>query len=514
MSDELPRILVPAHSVWKSAFHPRQHIQVIFKFLGQMSDNLILPDSGRAATLPGRFQVKLAVIGCGYVGLVTGSCLAEAGHDVLATDNDAFRIATLQDGKIPIYEMHLDSVVETVMREGRLRFTADCAEAVRAADVIFICVGTPPTDSGDADLSAIDNVARLIARESSTPKLVIEKSTVPAQTGEQLKRALQVYARNADARFHVASNPEFLREGTAVEDFFHPDRIVVGVEDKESEQQLRELYAPILEGRFRCPVHQPNCPPAATPDFVVTTIASAELIKHASNSFLGLKISYANVLADLCERLGGNVDEVTRAVGLDPRIGGQFLKAGLGFGGFCLPKDIQAFIKLADRAGIDFGLLKEAERINKQRIDRLLEKIKKALWVMKEKQIGVLGIAFKPNTDDIRLAPAIEVIRRLLAEGCVVRATDPEAMERARAVFPNLNLLVDPYEVARGADALLVLTEWEQFRRLDWKRIRNEMARPLVIDGRNMLRTADMEALGFEYMSFGRAEVAPVPAKF
>jgi UDPglucose 6-dehydrogenase len=458
--------------------------------------------------------VKVAVIGCGYVGLVTGSCLAEAGHDVLATDNDAFRIATLQDGKIPIYELHLDSVMETVVREGRLRFTADCAEAVRAADVIFICVGTPPTDSGDADLSAIDNVARLIARESSTPKLVIEKSTVPAQTGEQLKRALQVYARNTDARFHVASNPEFLREGTAVEDFFHPDRIVVGVEEKASEQQLRELYAPILEGRFRCPVHQPNCPPAATPEFVVTTIASAELIKHASNSYLGLKISYANVLADLCERLGGNVDEVTRAVGLDPRIGGQFLKAGLGFGGFCLPKDIQAFIKLADRAGIDFGLLKEAERVNKQRIDRLLEKIKKALWVMKEKQIGVLGIAFKPNTDDIRLAPAIEVIRRLLAEGCVVRATDPEAMARARAVFPDLNLLVDPYEVARGADALLILTEWEQFRRLDWKRIRNEMARPLVIDGRNMLRTGDMEALGFEYMSFGRAEVAPVPTKF
>jgi UDPglucose 6-dehydrogenase len=458
--------------------------------------------------------VKIAVIGCGYVGLVTGGCLAEAGHDILATDNDAIRIATLQDGKIPIYEMHLDSVVETVVREGRLRFTADCAEAVRAADVIFICVGTPPTDSGDADLSAIENVARLIARESSTPKLVVEKSTVPAQTGEQLKRALQVYARSSEAKFHVASNPEFLREGTAVEDFFHPDRIVIGVEDKESEQQLRELYAPILEGRFRCPVHQPNCPPAATPEFVVTTIASAELIKHASNSFLGLKISYANVLADLCERLGGNVDEVTRAVGLDPRIGGQFLKAGLGFGGFCLPKDIQAFIKLADRAGIEFGLLKEAERVNKQRIDRLLEKLKKALWVMKEKQIGVLGIAFKPNTDDIRLAPAMEVIRRLLAEGCVVRATDPEAMTRARAVFPDLSLLADPYEVARGADALLILTEWEQFRRLDWKRIRSEMARPLVIDGRNMLRTADMEALGFEYMCFGRPEVAPVPVKF
>jgi len=456
--------------------------------------------------------VKLAVIGCGYVGLVSGSCLAEAGHDVVATDNDASRIATLQAGKIPIYEPNLDKVLDAVVREGRLRFTADCAEAVRAADIIFICVGTPPTESGEADLSAIDNVARLIAKESRSPKLVIEKSTVPAQTGEQLKRALQVYARDAGARFRVASNPEFLREGTAVEDFFHPDRIVIGVEDNESEQQLREVYRPILENKFRCPVHQPDCPPVATPDFVVTTIASAELIKHASNSFLALKISYANVLADLCERLGGNVDEVTRAVGLDPRIGGQFLKAGLGFGGFCLPKDVQAFIKLADRAGIDFGLLKETERVNKQRVDQLLDKVKKALWVMKEKQIAVLGIAFKPNTDDIRLAPAIEVIRRLLAEGAIVRATDPEAMARARVAIPGVHYSADPYEIARGADALLLLTEWDQYRRLDWKQIRVEMARPLVIDARNMLRPAEMKALGFEYVSFGRPDQVAVTA--
>ncbi|HEV2520758.1 MAG TPA: UDP-glucose/GDP-mannose dehydrogenase family protein [Candidatus Acidoferrales bacterium] len=456
--------------------------------------------------------MKLAVIGCGYVGLVSGACLAEAGHDVVATDNDRVRIATLQAGKIPIYEPNLDKVLGSVVQEGRLRFTAEGAEAVRDADVIFICVGTPPTETGEADLSAIDNVARMIAKESRGPKLVIEKSTVPAQTGGELKRALRVYTTNPGASFRVASNPEFLREGTAVEDFFHPDRIVIGVEEKESEQQLREVYQPILEGRFRCPVHLPNCPPAATPDFVVTTIASAELIKHASNSFLGLKISYANVLADLCERLGGNVEEVTRAVGLDPRIGGQFLKAGLGFGGYCLPKDIQAFIKLADSAGIDFGLLREAERVNKRRVDQLVEKVKKALWVMKGKQIGVLGIAFKPNTDDIRLAPAIEVIKRLLAEGAEVRATDPEAMERARGVFPNLNYSADPYEVAHGADALLVLTEWEQFRRLDWKRVRKEMARPLVVDGRNMLRPAEMKELGFEYISVGRPDTVGVLA--
>ena len=456
--------------------------------------------------------MRLAVIGCGYVGLVSGACLAEAGHSVVATDNDLGRIATLQAGRIPIYEPNLDKVLDGAVREGRLRFTGDGADAVREADGIFISVGTPPTETGEADLSAIDNVARMIAKESSGPKLVIEKSTVPAQTGEQLKRALTVYASSSGAKFRVASNPEFLREGTAVEDFFHPDRIVIGVEDKESELQLREVYRPILEGRFRCPVHVPNCPPGARPEFVVTTIASAELIKHASNSFLAVKISYANVLADLCERLGGNVEEVTRAVGLDPRIGGQFLKAGLGFGGFCLPKDIQAFIRLADQSGVDFGLLREAERVNKRRVDQLVEKVKKALWVTKGKHIGVLGIAFKPNTDDIRFAPAIDVIKRLLAEGAEVRATDPEAMEKARAILPNVGFDADPYEVARGADALLVLTEWEQFRRLDWKRIRQEMARPLVVDGRNMLRPVEMRELGFEYMSFGRPDNVAVIA--
>jgi UDPglucose 6-dehydrogenase len=455
--------------------------------------------------------VKLSVIGCGYVGLVTGSCLAAAGHEVVATDNDVARIAALQAGKIPIYEPDLDKLLEGAVRAGRLRFTSDCAESVRAGDAVFICVGTPPLESGEADLSAIDNVARLIATESKTPKLIIEKSTVPAQTGQQLQRALAVYSRRSGLTFRVASNPEFLREGTAVVDFFHPDRIVVGVEEKETEQQLREIYEPILEGRFQCPVHQGKCPPAAKPEFLVTTIPSAELIKHASNSFLGLKISYANVLADLCERLGGNVDEVTRAMGLDPRIGGKFLNAGLGFGGFCLPKDIQAFISLAERVGVDFGMLKEAEHVNKQRIDVLLEKVKKALWVIRDKQIGVLGLAFKANTDDIRFAPAIEVVRRLLAEGATVRAYDPEAMERTRSILPNLRFGQDAHEVARGADALLLLTEWEQFRRLDWKRVYGEMARPLVMDARNMLRPSEMESLGFEYVSFGRPQLAVMP---
>lgn len=454
--------------------------------------------------------MRLAVIGCGYVGLVTGSCLAEAGHEVIATDNDVARIATLNSGRLPIYEPGLDGIVSNACAANRLRFTADCSEAIRFAEAIFICVGTPPLESGEADLSAIDNVARQIAAAASSPKLVIEKSTVPAQTGEQLRRVLAVYGRNGGL-FRVASNPEFLREGTAVGDFFHPERIVVGVDQPEAEGQLREIYAPILESRFRCPVHSPACPPAAVPAFLVTTIASAELIKHASNSFLGLKISYANVVADLCERLGGNVEEVTRAMGLDPRIGPQFLNAGLGFGGFCLPKDIQAFLHLAERHGVDFGLLREAEKVNTRRIDQFMEKIRRALWVVKDKQVGVLGLAFKPNTDDIRFAPAIEVVRRLLVLGALVRASDPVAVERARTVLPSVTFVTDPYNAARGADALLLLTEWQEYKELDWKRIYSEMARPLVIDGRNMLSPAQMASLGFEYHSFGRPELH-VPA--
>jgi UDPglucose 6-dehydrogenase len=368
-------------------------------------------------------------------------------------------------------------------------------------------VGTPPLDSGEADLSAIDNVARVIASEAQSPKLVIEKSTVPASTGEQLQRTLAAYGRDSGVSFRVASNPEFLREGTAVSDFLHPDRIVVGVNDAESEQQLREIYQPLLSGAFHCPIHSAGCPPAAAPVFLVTTLTSAELIKHASNSFLGLKISYANVIADLCEKLGGNVEEVTRAMGLDPRIGPQFLNAGLGFGGFCLPKDIQAFVRLAHRHGVEFSLLKETEQINKRRIDKFLEKVRHALWVVKDKKIGVLGLAFKPNTDDIRFAPAIEVVRRLVAEGASVRATDPVAIERASGVLSGASLLKDPYEVAKGADALLLLTEWSDYRDLDWSRVYSLMARPLVLDARNALAPEKMKAHGFEYHSFGRPDL-------
>ena len=448
--------------------------------------------------------MRLSVIGCGYVGLVTGACLAEAGHEVVCTDIDRDRIAKLQAGGVPIYEEHLEQILTSARKTGHISYTADAAEAIRAGEAIFICVGTPPKESGEADLSAIDYVARQIAAEARTPKLVIEKSTVPARTGLELSRALSAYSRNSNVKFRVASNPEFLREGTAVGDFFHPDRIVVGVEDPSSAEELRQIYRPILEKKFHCPVHNGTCPPGQQAEFLVTTISSAELIKHASNSFLALKISYANVVADLCEKIGANVEEVTHAMGLDPRIGGQFLKAGLGYGGFCFPKDVQAFIYLAAKVGVDFDILKAAERVNKQRIEHFFEKVHKALWVVKGKRIAVLGLAFKANTDDIRFAPALEVVKNLIGEGAIVHVTDPEAMPRTKAVFPQLHYHEDPYDALRDADAALICTEWNPFRKLDWQRAGSSMARKLVIDGRNLYAPQDMKKLGFEYYSFGR----------
>ena len=450
--------------------------------------------------------MKIAIIGTGYVGLVTGGCLAEIGHEVVCTDSDASKLQTLESGRLPIYEPGLENVIARVRKEGRLRFCANLADAVTAGDAIFICVGTPPLPNGDSDLSAIDHVARLIATEARSPKLVVEKSTVPAQTGQKLKQALGVYGRNSGVAFKVASNPEFLREGTAVGDFLHPERIVIGVDDAQAEQQLKEIYRPVLDRKFKCPVHATGCPRVVPPAWVVTTINSAELIKHASNSFLALKISYANMVADLAEKLGADIGEVVHAVGLDPRIGPGFLNAGLGFGGFCLPKDLQAFVFLAEKSGVDFAMLREVEKINKHRIDRFFEKIRSALWVVKGKQIAVLGLAFKPNTDDIRFAPAIDLIQQLVSEGARVRAYDPEAMEKARTVLPGIEYAKSAYEAAKDSEALLIATEWEEFRNLDWERVRHSMVRPLVLDGRNLLSPKDMKALGFEYKSFGRPD--------
>jgi UDPglucose 6-dehydrogenase len=450
--------------------------------------------------------LKISVIGTGYVGLVTGACLAEIGHEVMCTDNDASKIQMLEAGGMPIYEPGLEKVIPKARKENRLKFCTNPADAVAFGEAFFICVGTPPLPNGDADLSAIDHVARLIATEAKSPKLVVEKSTVPAQTGQELKRALSVYSRKSNVTFRVASNPEFLREGTAVGDFLHPDRIVVGVDDEKAEQQLKEIYRPVLEQKFKCPVHSPACPAGPAPAWLVTTINSAELIKHASNSFLALKISYANMVSDLAEKLGADIGEVVRAMGMDPRIGPSFLSAGLGFGGFCLPKDLQAFVHLAERSGVDFTMLREVEKINKHRIDQFYLKLRSALWVVRGKQLAVLGLAFKPNTDDVRFAPAIDLVNYLLAEGALIRAYDPEAMEKARAILPQIEYAKSPYEAAKDAEALLIATEWDEFRKLDWDKIRDVMTRPLIVDGRNLLSPKEMKDRGFEYRSFGRPD--------
>jgi UDPglucose 6-dehydrogenase len=448
--------------------------------------------------------MRISVIGCGYVGLVTGACLAEAGHEVVCTDINSARIAQLNAGEVPIYEEHLGEILESAHKAKKISYTANIGDAIRASDAIFICVGTPPKESGEADLSAIDSVARQIAAEAQSSKLVVEKSTVPARTGLELSRALAAYTKDSKLKFRVASNPEFLREGTAVGDFFHPDRVVVGVDDPAAAEELREIYRPILERKFHCPIHKGACPAEPKGEFIVTSINSAELIKHASNSFLALKISYANMIADLCEKIGADVEEVTHAMGLDPRIGTQFLKAGLGFGGFCFPKDVQAFIHLSASVGVDFEILKATERVNKQRIERFLEKIHKALWVVKGKRIAVLGLAFKANTDDIRFAPALDVLKKLLDEGAEVHATDPEGINGTRALFPEVTYHQDAYETLQNADAALVCTEWDVFKKIDWTRAGATMARKLVIDGRNLYSPKHMKELGFEYHSFGR----------
>ena len=440
---------------------------------------------------------------------MTAACFAAAGHHVVCTDIDAGRIAMLTAGGVPIFEPHLGAVLRSARKARRISFTTNPAEAIRAGEAIFVCLGTPPKQNGVADLSALDRIARQIVEEARTPKLVIEKSTVPA--GLALRRALSAHSRGRPNHFRVGSNPDFTRAGTAVSDFFHPDRIVVGVEEQSAAADLRAIYSPILERRFICPVHAGNCPSAREVEFVVDDIKDAELIKHASNAFLALKISYANVLADVCEKIGADVEKVTHAMGLDPRIGAQFLKAGLGFGGFCFPNDVQAFIQLSASVGIDFAMLRAAERVNQERIDRCIDKLRKALWVLKDKRVAVLGLAFKADTDDVRFAPALEVIRHLLEEGAEVRASDPEGIARTKAKFPQVSYHTDPYDALRGADAAVICTDWDIFKTLDWKRAGKRMARKLVIDGRNLNSHQMMQALDFEYYSFGRGTSATRP---
>ena len=445
--------------------------------------------------------MKITVIGTGHVGLVVGLSFAEVGHDVVCLDNDPRKIDALHQGRTPFYEPHLDDLLARALSRGRVRFFADLDPHVNDAEVIFLCLGTPPLPDGEADLSSVEAVTRRLASLSTSYKLIVEKSTVPVLTGDRIHRTLEIYGK---APFDVASNPEFLSEGTAVHDFLHPQRTVVGVESPRAEALLREIYEPILRQSFECPIHDPCRWHGHETALVVTNRNSAEVIKHASNSFLATKISFVNALSCLCERVGADVEQVTQGMGLDTRIGSAFLHAGVGFGGFCFPKDLQAFIHIAEKNGYDFRLLREVERINQDQMDMFFQKIKHEVWVLRGKKIAAWGLAFKPGTDDVRFAPALTVIEKLLAEGAKVVAYDPKAMDEARREMPALQYAPSAEAAVEGADALAIFTEWPEFRAVDLDRVRDSMARPLILDGRNMFDPAEMRHRGFEYLSVGR----------
>ncbi len=429
--------------------------------------------------------MKLTIIGTGYVGLVTGACFAEVGHQVICVDNNQDKVKLLQAGGIPIYEPGLEELVKRNVTAGRLRFTASTKEGVENSDVIFIAVPTPPQPDGSVDLSFIEGVAREIAASMTSYKIVVDKSTVPVKTGDKVAETIKRYCK-AKVDFDVVSNPEFLREGFAVDDLMKPDRVVIGVRSQRPVAAMREVYTP-----FNAPI-------------IVTDINSAELIKHAANSFLALKISYINAISVICEASGANVLEVANGIGLDARIGRRFLDAGLGFGGSCFPKDLSAFIKISEQLGYDFALLKEVQRINAGQMERFIKKITDTLWVLKDKKIGVLGLAFKQNTDDVRLSPAIDLCQRLLKEGAILRVHDPKAMDKAKDVLKNVTYVDDMNAVAEGCDALVIATEWPVFKKLDLDRARKSLTHPILFDGRNLFDPAEMETMGFIYKSVGR----------
>ena len=429
--------------------------------------------------------MKLSIVGTGYVGLVTGTCFAEVGHEVVCVDNDEAKVKLLSAGGIPIYEPGLEELVRKNVAEGRLSFSNSTPEGVEKSDVIFIAVPTPPQPDGSVDLSFIERVAREIAGALTSYKIVVDKSTVPVNTGDKVAETIKRYSKG-QVDFDVVSNPEFLREGFAVEDLMKPDRIVVGVRSERPVAALKEIYEP-----FDAPI-------------IITDINSAELIKHASNSFLALKISYINAVSAICESSGANVIEVAHGMGMDERIGRRFLDAGIGFGGSCFPKDLSAFVKIAEQVGYDFRLLKEVQRINTDQMDRFVKKITDTLWVLKDKTIGVLGLAFKQNTDDVRSSPAIELCRRLQKGGAALRVHDPKAMEKAKPLLENVVFVPDMNTVAAGCDALVIATEWDQFKKLDLEKARDALSHPIMFDGRNLFDAQEMERLGWVYKSIGR----------
>lgn len=432
--------------------------------------------------------MHISIVGTGYVGLVTGTCFAEFGNDVICVDIDEAKIRDLQQGILPIYEPGLDVMVAKNVKEGRLTFTTSIREAVERSLVIFIAVGTPPKDDGSADLSYVESVAKDIARYMNGYKVVVNKSTVPVGAGKWIREVIQKHQTEPN-RFSVVSNPEFLREGSAIEDFMRPDRVVIGSEDSEAIAIMKDLYSPLY--LIETPI-------------VVTNLESAELIKYAANAFLATKVSFINEIALICERVGADVHHVALGMGLDNRIGKKFLHPGPGYGGSCFPKDTKALLQIAEEHDYNFEIVRATVRVNQRQREIMVQKIQRALGDLKGKTLGVLGLAFKPNTDDMRDAPSVDIIRALLAGGAQVKAFDPVAMKRAQEVLPEVTYCRDTYEVATDSDALIFITEWNQFRSLDLNKIKKAMRQPLIIDLRNIYEPQKMRQQGFTYVCVGR----------
>jgi UDPglucose 6-dehydrogenase len=436
--------------------------------------------------------MDISIIGSGYVGLVTGACFADVGHNVIGVDNDPRKVEALQAGRIPIYEPGLEEVVHRNVSAHRLRFTGSIKEGVDNSQIVFIAVPTPQLPDGSVDLSFIEKVAREIAGVLTSYRVIVDKSTVPVKTGEKVRDTIKRYNQHG-AEFDVVSNPEFLREGCAVADLMSPDRIVIGAQSEHAIDLMKKVYEP-----FMAPI-------------LVTDINSAELIKHAANSFLALKISYINAVSAICEASGADIEKVADGIGTDKRIGRSFLNAGIGYGGSCFPKDIAAFITICEQLGVPFTLLKEVQRINADQKSRFLKTIRDTLWVLRDKKIAVWGLAFKPNTDDIRSSVAIELVADMLKEKAHVSVYDPKAMEKAREVeaIAGATFANSALEAVEGAEALIVATEWPEFANIDLEVVKGKMTTPIIFDGRNLFDPATMAKLGFRYHSIGRASVQP-----
>jgi UDPglucose 6-dehydrogenase len=436
--------------------------------------------------------MDISIIGSGYVGLVTGACFADVGHNVICIDNDSRKVEMLQAGEVPIYEPGLEEIIHRNVSARRLRFSSSIREGVDNSQIVFIAVPTPQLPNGDVDLSFIEKVSREIAGVLTGYRVIVDKSTVPVKTGERVAESIKRYNRHG-AKFDVVSNPEFLREGCAVRDLMHPDRIVIGAQSEQAVDLMKKLYEP-----FMAPI-------------LVTDVNSAELIKHAANSFLALKISYINAISAICEASGADVEKVADGIGMDHRIGRQFLNAGIGYGGSCFPKDVAAFITISEQLGVSFNLLKEVQRINAMQKERFLKLIRETLWVLREKKIAVWGLTFKPDTDDIRSSVAIDLVAEMLREGAHVVAYDPKGMEKAREVkaIADAKFAASAVEATEGAEALIITTEWSDFANVDLAMVKERMTTPIVFDGRNLFNSETMRKLGFRYHSIGRTSVTP-----